>query len=97
MDSTDDKIDEILLTLDPNIRRCERCRRQYNITLQLETICFNSYCFNCWLNPIKSRIVREQLQKLGGTKYLEKIYLDRYDITMDASHYFTMTPKEKKE
>lgn len=97
MDSTDDSVNDILLQLDPNIRRCQICIRSYNITLQKEILRFNYYCFQCWFNPIKSWVIRERLQELGGIKYLERIYLDRYDITINTSHYFTMTPKEKKE
>lgn len=76
--NTEREIDDILLSLNPTVKKCNTCDRYYNNELQKPFLKTIQTCFNCWSMTFLSVNIYDKY----GREYIEKLFYDRYDIVL---------------
>lgn len=77
--NTEKQINKILMNLNPNAKRCRRCRRIYDKSMVFPLLGVSRYCILCCLN-VKDRHFNQKILDNGGKEFLEKVFFHQYNI-----------------
>lgn len=93
----DEEVDNVLFALNPDARLCSVCKRWYDEKYQNKTLLTIDYCSICWYRRNTTDSTFIKIISVFGISNTEKLYFNRYTITVIGSRHLHFQLKEKGE